>query len=139
MAIGRQVVSAFNGPADVNSFDLVTHQTSGSKTKTPKKKRTEKLEQLYRQVREYREGLNTTISRNKVFQEIKSNFPQDWLLSVELYELAKNNQDEDFANEIKAHLENVKQDNPKVGHLIDDGLGLVGKKSQIQAQAQVQK
>lgn len=131
MAIGRQVVSAFNGPADVNSFDMVTHQTSKSTT-THKKKRTEKLEQLYRQVREYREGLNTTISRNKVFQEIKSNFPKDWLLAVELYELAKSNHDTAFGNEIKVHLENVKQDNPKVGHLIDDGLGLVDKKVQTQ-------
>ncbi|MCG2459801.1 aromatic amino acid hydroxylase [Flavobacteriaceae bacterium F89] len=133
MAIGRQVVSAFNGPADVNSFDLVTHQTSSSTTTTQKKKRTEKLEQLYRQVRDFREGSNTTISRNKVFREIKSNFPQDWLLSVELYELAKNSSNEDFAHEIEAYLEKVKQENPKIGHLIDDGLGLAGRKTQTQS------
>src|SRR5690606_28077048 len=131
MAIGQEVISAFNGPADVNSFNLATHQTSKSDTVTQKRKRTEKLERLYLQARDYREGRNTTISRNKVFQEIKSNFPKDWLLPVELYELAKRNQDEDFAHEIKAHLEKVKQDNPKVGHLIDDGLGLANKKIQV--------
>ena len=48
-----------------------------------------------------------------------------WLLSIELYELAKNNGDEDFATEIAQHLEGVKSNNPKVGHLIDDGLRLV--------------
>ncbi len=136
MAIGQQLVSAFNGPSDVNSFDLATHQTSKSKTATQKKKRTAKLEQLYSQVRDYREGRNTTISRNKVFQEIKSNFPKDWLLSVELYELAKKNQNQSFAHEIKVYLENVKQDNPKVGRLIDDGLGLASKKTQAQTQTQ---
>ncbi|MDX1315793.1 MAG: hypothetical protein R3356_09855, partial [Eudoraea sp.] len=53
------------------------------------------------------------------------NYPDDWLLSVELYELARKNQDEDFAVEIAEHLETVKQRNPKLGHLIDDGLALV--------------
>src|SRR5690606_2254449 len=132
MAIGQQVVSAFNGPADINSFDLVTHQISKPSTTTRKKGRIEKLEQLYRQVRDYREGSNITISRNKVFQAIKADFPKDWLLSIELYELAKNNGDDDFAREIQAHLEMVKRDNPKVGHLIDDGLGMVDEKVQVQ-------
>src|SRR5690606_16029918 len=49
MAIGQQVVSAFSGPADINSFDLVSHQTSTSTTTTRKPGGTEKLEQLYRQ------------------------------------------------------------------------------------------
>jgi phenylalanine-4-hydroxylase len=44
---------------------------------------------------------------------------------VELYELAVTNGDTIFAKEIAQHLEKVKQDNPKLGHLIDDGLYLV--------------
>ena len=138
MAIGQQVISAFNGPADVNSFDLVTHRANTSIPMGPKKGRIEKLEQLYRQVRDYREGSNTTISRNKVFQALKADFPNDWLLSIELYELAKNNGDDDFSHEIQAHLEMVKRDNPKVGHLIDDGLGMVGEKVQVQGSSSSQ-
>ncbi len=85
------------------------------------------LFQLYKQVREFREGKNVTISRNKVFQEIKANHPEDWLLSVELYELAKNNGDGIFAKDLKAHLEALKFQKPQLGHLIDDGLELVDK------------
>lgn len=125
MAVGERIVSAFNGPADLSSFDLITHKVSDTTIKPVKNKKSEQLEMYYRQIRDFREGKNTTISRNKVFQEVKNNYPNDWLLSIELFELAKTNNDADFAEEIILHLENVKHQNPKLGRLIDDGLQLV--------------
>jgi phenylalanine-4-hydroxylase len=125
MAVGERVISAFNGPADLSSFDLVTHEISSETIKPTKSESRKKLEKYYEQIRQYREGSNTTISRNKVFKEIREKYPNDWLLSVELYELAKNNNDLGFAKEIHTHLETVKLNNPKLGHLIDDGLSLV--------------
>ncbi|MCX2717996.1 aromatic amino acid hydroxylase [Lentiprolixibacter aurantiacus] len=125
MAVGEKVVAAFNGPADLSSFNLMTHKISSTTIKPEKSPERRKLEQLYGQIRDFREGTNTTISRNKVFKEVCDNYPDDWLLSVELYELARRNQDNDFAVEITEHLEAVKQRNPKLGHLIDDGLALV--------------
>ncbi|WP_335966528.1 aromatic amino acid hydroxylase [Galbibacter sp. PAP.153] len=125
LAVGKEVISAYSGPADVNSFDLITHVPTENTIKSKKSERTQKLELLYNQVREYREGKNRTISRHKVFEEIQTYYPEDWLLSVELYELAKTNGDSDFAEEIIAHLETVKQHKPKVGHLIDDGISLI--------------
>ncbi|ADY28524.1 phenylalanine 4-monooxygenase [Cellulophaga lytica] len=127
MAVGEKIVSAFNGPADLHSFDLITHSITEETIKPKQTEAKTQLENLYKQVREFREGTNITISRNKVFQEVKNNYPTDWLLPVELYELAKSNNDDDFAVEIIEHLETVKQNNPKVGHLIDDGLELVDK------------
>ncbi|MDV7138269.1 aromatic amino acid hydroxylase [Maribacter sp. TH_r10] len=125
MAIGERIVSAFNGPADLNSFNLLSHDIQTTTVKPKKNEQRIKLEQLYQQVRDFREEKNTTISRNKVFTKIKANHPEDWLLSVELYELAKSNNDFIFAEDIRDHLENVKLDNPTVGHLIDDGVALV--------------
>ncbi|WP_299529716.1 aromatic amino acid hydroxylase [Ulvibacterium sp.] len=127
MAIGCEIVSAFNGPADLESFDLITHTVSSTTLKPQMSKEFKILEQYYEQIRHFREGINRTISRNKVFKELKENYPEDWLLSVELYELAKSNGDTGFAQEILVHLEDLKQNDPKIGHLIDDGLGLVDK------------
>lgn len=128
MAIGQEIVSCFNGPADLGSFDLITHEVSSSTIKSKISEEQRNLERYYEQIRHFREGKNTTISRNKVFKEVKEKFSNDWLLPVELYELAKNNGDEDFAKKIAEHLEGVKLNNPKVGHLIDDGLRLVDAK-----------
>lgn len=129
MAIGEIIVSAFNGPADLTSFDLVTHKITETTIKPEKNLERTQLEQLYQQIRDFRTGKNTTVSRNKVFKEIMNNYPEDWLLSIELYELAKMNptvlKEKDFAKQIKNHLENVKQNNPQVGRLIDDGLVLI--------------
>ncbi|MBT8281234.1 MAG: aromatic amino acid hydroxylase [Muriicola sp.] len=125
MAVGEKVSSAFNGPADLSSFDLITHEVTSTTIKPVISTERKKLQLLYLQIREFREGTNTTISRNKVFKELKANYPHDWLLSVELYELAKNNNDEEFADEILDHLQAVKQELPGLGHLIDDGISLV--------------
>ena len=129
MAVGERIVSAFNGPADLNSFDLVSHGPSEKTIKVEKDKRRQKLELLYGQVRDFREGVNTTVSRNKILGVLMNEYPEDWLLSVELYELAKGEADRDFAREILRHHEDVKQRRPEVGHLIDHGIALVqGKK-----------
>lgn len=125
MAVGEHIVSAFNGPADLQSFDLIDHEITSTTSKTDVSPEKKKLENYYLQVREFREGINTTISRHKVFEQLAVEFPNDWLLSIELYELAKSNGDLDFAMEIASHLEIVKQNHPHFGHLIDDGLLLV--------------
>ncbi|UNZ00217.1 aromatic amino acid hydroxylase [Zhouia spongiae] len=125
MAIGKEVVSAFSGPADVNSFDLITHVPSEQTIKPKKSASRIELEKLYQQVRDYRDGKNRTISRHKVFEQIVAHHPSDWLLPIELYELAANNHDDDFAQEILDHLEIVKQTRPEVGHLIDGGISLI--------------
>ena len=125
IAVGKHIASAFNGPADLKSFDLINHKTSSSIIKTRVSTERQRLESYYHQIREFREGINTTISRNKVFEQIAVEFPNDWLLSIELYELAKTNGDIDFAFKIGKHLKDVKLQNPKLGHLIDDGLQLV--------------
>ena len=124
MAVGEHIVSAYNGPADLKSFDLINHEISTTTKQTEMSVERKRLEAYYRQVRDFREGTNTTISRHKVFEQIAKEYPEDWLLSVELYELARNNGDADFAAEIANHLENVKLNNPKIGQLIDDGLAL---------------
>ncbi|WP_339715894.1 aromatic amino acid hydroxylase [uncultured Kriegella sp.] len=128
VAVGKEVVSAFNGPADLKSFDLVTHTLPPPDHKPEASEQQKSLERYYEQIRHFRQGKNTTISRNKVFTELQEKHPSDWLLPIELYELAKNNGDERFALEIKAHLEKIKHDCPGTGRLIDDGLALVNKK-----------
>lgn len=124
MAIGEEIVSAYHGSADLKSFDLLDHNLSTT-TKDSSKDTLNELEAYYKQIRDYREGRNKIISRTKVFQEIQEKFPLDWLLPVEIYELAMENNDQDFAKEIKSHLHGIKLDNPKVGQLIDDGISLV--------------
>ncbi|WP_276388238.1 aromatic amino acid hydroxylase [Eudoraea chungangensis] len=125
MAVGQKIISAYNGPADLCSFKMVTHEISTETIQEDSTKEKAKLCAYYQQIREFREGVNRTISRNKVFNVLKEEYPSDWLLPVELYELAILNGDKSFSEKIVKHLESIKLSNPKLGHLIDDGLALV--------------
>ncbi len=125
MAVGKDIVSAFSGPADNNSFDLITHVPSSQTIRVKKSKELLNLEALYQQVRDYRNGTNKTISRTKVLEELIENHPNDWLLPVELYELAFIGNESKLCKSIINHLETIKQNRPEIGHLIDNGLGIV--------------
>lgn len=131
MAVGKTVVSAFSGPADLNSFDLITHKPSSKTIHIKKSKRRLELENLYQQIRDYREGKNKTISRTKVLEELIENHPTDWLLAIEIFELASIENETKLCNSIVKHLETVKQNRPNVGQLIDDGLEIVRTTKQL--------
>ena len=121
MAVGKEIISAFAGPADHESFDLITHTPSSTTIKSKKTPEREELESLYEAVRNIRNGENTKFSLNAAFDIVKKHHPKDWLLSVEIYELAVEN-DQKLADEVKARLEELKKERPEVSHLIDDGI-----------------
>jgi phenylalanine-4-hydroxylase len=129
MVVGKQIVSAFSGPADLNSFDLITHKPSSQTIHAEKSDDLVQLEALYQQVRDYRAGKNKTISRTKVLEQLIEKHPNDWLLPVELYELAHIGQETLLCKSILQHLETIKQNRPEVMRLIDDGLSIINKKA----------
>ncbi|NCO63894.1 MAG: aromatic amino acid hydroxylase [Flavobacteriales bacterium] len=131
MAVGKEVASAFSGPADLNSFDLITHKPSTQTIHIKKTTKRIQLEALYQQIRDYREGRYTTISRTKVLEELIKNHSNDWLLVVEIYELAVSGHETKLANQCLSHLETIKQHKPQVGKLIDDGLEIVNQKISV--------
>lgn len=124
MAVGKKVVSAFSGPADARSFDLITHVPSEGTIRRKKSEEQIALETLYQSVRDIRENREITTEVHGIFESVKANHPKDWLLSVELYELAVDKGDDAFAREILVHLDKIKAESPKIAHLIEDGVGL---------------
>ncbi len=131
MAVGKEVVSAFSGPADLNSFDLITHIPTSKTIHVKKSEKRLQLETLYQQIRDYREQKNNTISRTKVLEELIKNHPTDWLLVVEIYELALLGNEPVLAKNCLQHLEGIKQNKPQVGRLIDDGLEIINQKTPV--------
>ena len=131
MAIGKKVVSAFSGPADVNSFDMITHVPSSHTIKAKKSQAREELEQLYQDVRALREGQPTDRNLAQIFEIVKNNHPNDWLLSVEIAELLQKNNQQELIPQVVHHLEQLKQNRPTVAHLITGGLELIFEKEKV--------
>ena len=122
MAVGKMVDSGYSGPADLHSFNLITHEVSSQTIKTEKTPERIELELLYKQVREYREGTNRTVSRTKILERLMQNHPNDWLLAVELYEICLKFNKPDVAKDTLEYLLKLKENRPKISHLIDDGI-----------------
>ena len=55
---------------------------------------------------------------------LKQNHPNDWLLSLEIIELAHKTNDQALLEQVIIHLEKVKQARPEIAHLISGGLEL---------------
>ena len=125
MAVGKKVTSAFSGPADVNSFDMITHVASSHTIKAKKSDEREQLENLYKLVRMVREGNDNNESLKNIFQELKRNHPKDWLLSIEIAELLTKNTDNELMQEVLIHLEKLKESRPEIAKLISNGLELI--------------
>lgn len=123
MAVGKKIVSAFSGPADINSFDMITHVPTTKTIKAKKSAEREALEKLYKKVRMYREQ-HSTENLEVILSDLIQNHPQDWLLTLEIVELSKQN-NSDLYNKALDHLLKVKEQRPEIAHLVNNGLNLL--------------
>ena len=130
MAVGKKIVSAFSGPADVRSFDLILHVPSSATIKAKISEERTELANLYQQVRLVREKKSDT-PLDEIFEVLKNNHPKDWLLSVELAELLQDSHDSNLRDQVLHHLENLKIHRPAIAHLIDGGLSLIFEKENV--------
>jgi phenylalanine-4-hydroxylase len=131
MAVGKKVISAFSGPADVNSFDMINHVPSSQTIKQKKSQEREELERLYASVRNIRDNKTATTTLKEAFASVTANHPNDWLLSIEIIELAKKEENTDLVEKVLNHLEKVKINRPEIKHLVDNGLELIFEKEGI--------
>lgn len=128
MAVGKKVISAFSGPADVDSFDLVSHVPSSKTIKAKKSAEREELEGLYQTIRNIREGKPSDKTVEGVFDVLVQKHSGDWLLAVEIAELLHQKGNNEALSRVVQYLETVKTSRPKVAHLIDGGLELIFEK-----------
>jgi phenylalanine-4-hydroxylase len=123
MAVGERIISAFSGPVDPDAFGLEYPVPKEKTHKILHSDKARRLHQLYQSVRDIREnGKNVTILSN-LWEEIRSNFPEEWLLPLEILEIAEG-QDR-LKNDILAYLREDKSKDPQIKRLIDNGLILV--------------
>ncbi|PZR76796.1 MAG: aromatic amino acid hydroxylase, partial [Chthoniobacterales bacterium] len=87
MAVGERITSVFNGAADKDAyleFSLVPKERT---IKAPSDARRKKLENLYQQVRDIRERKVGYERLGEIWETQQAEHSDDWLLSMEIYEL----------------------------------------------------
>lgn len=124
MAVGKKVVSAFSGPADCSSFDLITHLPNSKTIKAEKTPEKAALESFYSEIRQIRETKMDAQKAFEIFKIVSYKFPNDWLLSLEIAEILHLQKEENLLKEVMNHLTNLKISRPEVSLLIENGLEL---------------
>lgn len=123
MAVGKEIVSAYSGPASVLSFGEINKVSETKTHKINYSNLDKELYALYQKVRDYRENNHVTENDiEAVFEELNVKFPNDWLLLLELYELSIKN-DLSIQEKILKNLEELKC-NKSYKTLIEKGIVL---------------
>lgn len=129
MAVGESIVSAFAGPADVEAFQptvFVPHEKMHKITYDEKDRR---LHELYRRVREARSNNQLIPELDAVWRTALHDFPEDWLLSLEILEILNATPGyEQLSEDIRNYLHRLQKKKPQLENLISNGLILLSLK-----------
>ena len=123
MAVGKDIISAYAGPASINSFKNKS-KISTKKTHTIKYSNHElRLYKLYKQVAKIRKKETVSIEiLEQIFSTLKEDYPSDWLLALEIYELILNSKTT-LEKEVLNYLKNQSE----YENLITSGIELLKK------------
>ena len=126
MAVGEKVISVFCGAADKDAFEEIAYISKTVTKQSLYSKKTLNLHQKYQQVRDIRNSLISDFDADNLFLELKTNYQDDWLCSLELLEVLHHlNINEPLRVEINNYLESKAFANPELKKLITDGLKLI--------------
>jgi phenylalanine-4-hydroxylase len=123
MIVGKDIVSAFAGAADSNSFPNLYGESKTLTIKPTKNKAVIKLEKYYRLVRNYRkEKKNDAELLKNLFKEVTTLYPKEWLLFIEIIELSN---DVKLNQLIKNYFSELISLHPDLDSLISDGIKMI--------------
>jgi len=126
LAVGSSIVSAYAGSADYRSFENLYHVSESTTLTSEVDDIKLQLEKLYQNVRDLRK--DNSISNDElssVFENLKFNHQSDWLLALELLELADSHSFSNLKSELLVYLKTQQSSYPKIAHLITDGIDII--------------
>jgi phenylalanine-4-hydroxylase len=125
MAVGEKIISVYSGPADPEAFGLEIEPPKEKTHKINYDSKSVSLHKLYEGVREVRNGTVKKDLLNIAFSEILTKYNDDWLLSLEILELLKPNDDAELIKQIENYLSKKVESEKEIEALIENGLKLL--------------
>jgi phenylalanine-4-hydroxylase len=130
----EKVTSVFAGAADKSAFKDLPKVPAEHTYKVMYDTSTRRLHQIYQEVRDVRHGKDALSKLPRIFEYIKRNNSDDWLLSLEILELVHNqNEFKEFANQVLQHLIDLAENHKEFKQLINDGISLLDHQQLVNA------
>ncbi|SHF19787.1 aromatic amino acid hydroxylase [Pedobacter caeni] len=126
MAIGEKVVSVFNGAADKDAYEEVTHISDKQTHKVCYDEKTQKLHAIYKAIRTIRQEKRDYEQCIALFEELKTEHRYDWLAALEILEIIYHKKlDTELEKELRVYLELKAANEADHRKLITDGLHVI--------------
>ena len=125
MAVGEKINSAYSGPADADAFNFTFDPPAEKTHKIVHSEEARKLHSFYSKVRENREGDANIAELMGIFNTLKEDYPNDWLLAMEILELISRRSDNGNVEKVRSFLLSKKVEKSDLEHLINNGLEMI--------------
>lgn len=126
MAVGEKIVSVFNGAADKDAYEELTHISDKQTHKVVYDDRTQQLHGIYKTVREIRENGTGYEQLQHLFEILKTEYRYDWLATMEILEILYHKQlYPELEKEIRIYLQLKSANEQEYTKLINDGLHVI--------------
>jgi phenylalanine-4-hydroxylase len=126
MAVGEKIVSVFNGAADKDAYEELTHVSEQLTYKLVYDDATKRLHQLYQQVRDIRETGEGQEKLAEIFNELKTSYRYDWLCNLQILEILHHKgTNPALENEVRIYLEMKATNEKEFTKLINDGFHVI--------------
>ncbi|MET1054678.1 MAG: aromatic amino acid hydroxylase [Pedobacter sp.] len=126
MAVGEKIVSVFNGAADKEAYEELSHISGKQTAKVIYGETTTQLHQIYKTVRLIREGKEQHDRLPELFGLLKTRYRQDWLAALEILEILHyTGAYPELEKEVRIYLEMKASNEPDHKKLINDGLHVI--------------
>jgi len=126
MAVGEKIISVFNGAADKDAYEEITHVSEKQTEKLVLAPALQKLHKIYESVRVIREGQHSYDQLPTLFESLKTSFRQDWLCALEILEiLYYTGSNTELEKEIRIYLEMKASNEKEHKKLINDGMHVI--------------
>lgn len=125
MAVGQKITSAYAGPADISSFDLLDHELSPSQGRKKLDEKAQRLEEIFKTLRNERQKDSESFNMKPIINDIRKNYRDHWLVNLELMEYFSKHKRYEEMEETEEDLRYIVKKNPKLKDLIMDGIEMI--------------
>jgi len=126
MAVGEDIISVFNGAADMDAYNQVALVPKERTIKVPSDEKRRKLENLYQQVRDIRTRKTGYERLGEIWETQQAAHPSDWLLSMEIFEILDElGEQKELKEKVAQFLNSRKAADKDISTLIEWGFRLV--------------
>ncbi len=126
MAIGEKIVSVFNGAADKDAFEEITHVSVQKTCQAEYDQATVQLNKLYLRVSQIRINEKGFEDLKEIFDILKEKYCNDWLCALQILEILHHQKiDVVLEKEVRMYLEMMAVTKKEFAKLIGDGLHII--------------